>query len=160
LGAIITPTDPVVASTLITGRTAEKYLPARVRHTLSFESSANDGLAYPIVLCSVFLFTRTEFPLQEWLLNTVLYKNVLCGIIAYFVGILAGKGMYKAHHAGLMATKTILPFSLALAFVLLAGFDAIEMNGIIAVFVGGIGFSKFINKNESLKQERVQDFME
>jgi NhaP-type Na+/H+ or K+/H+ antiporter len=30
LGAIVTPTDPVVASTLVTGRKAEKYLPEKI----------------------------------------------------------------------------------------------------------------------------------
>src|SRR5690606_36455060 len=36
LGAIITPTDPVVASTLTTGKTAKKYLPKFIKDSLSF----------------------------------------------------------------------------------------------------------------------------
>ena len=55
IGAIITPTDPVVASTLVTGRKAEKFLPARLRNTLSFEAGANDGFAYPIVFLALYL---------------------------------------------------------------------------------------------------------
>jgi sodium/hydrogen antiporter len=45
VGAVITPTDPVVASSVVTGGVAERNLPSRLRHLLSGESGANDGLA-------------------------------------------------------------------------------------------------------------------
>ena len=50
VGAVVTPTDPVVASSIATGAAAEEALPSRLRSTLSLESGANDGLAYAIVL--------------------------------------------------------------------------------------------------------------
>lgn len=58
LGAVVCPTDPIVASSIVTGQVAEDNLPERVRHTLSAESAANDGLAYPIVLLLVLFLTR------------------------------------------------------------------------------------------------------
>ncbi|NGP09704.1 hypothetical protein G6038_30450 [Rhodococcus sp. 14C212] len=50
LGAALCPTDPVLASNVVTGEAAEKDLPARNRQILSLESGANDGLALPLVL--------------------------------------------------------------------------------------------------------------
>lgn len=35
VGAVVTPTDPVIASTIVTGEVAEQNLPARVRNLLS-----------------------------------------------------------------------------------------------------------------------------
>ena len=46
LAAVLTPTDPVVTSTVVTSRA----VPERVRHTLNLESGLNDGLALPFVL--------------------------------------------------------------------------------------------------------------
>src|SRR5215212_9423632 len=46
LGAVLSPTDPVVTSTVVTSRN----VPAVIRHTLNLESGLNDGLALPIVL--------------------------------------------------------------------------------------------------------------
>ena len=46
LGAVLSPTDPVVTSAVVT---AER-VPRRVRHTLNLESGLNDGLALPFVL--------------------------------------------------------------------------------------------------------------
>jgi len=46
LGAVLTPTDPVVTSSIVTAQ----RVPAAVRHTLNLESGLNDGLALPFVL--------------------------------------------------------------------------------------------------------------
>ena len=46
LGAVLSPTDPVVTSTVVTMR----RVPGLVRHTLNLESGLNDGLALPLVL--------------------------------------------------------------------------------------------------------------
>lgn len=41
IGAIVTPTDPVVSSSILTGDAAEGNLPARLRHLISAESGYN-----------------------------------------------------------------------------------------------------------------------
>ncbi|MDT0676974.1 cation:proton antiporter [Autumnicola musiva] len=161
-GAIITPTDPVIAATLITGEKAKKYLPLLVRRTLSFEAGANDGLAYPVVILAIFLVNNglSGFPAKEFLLQTILYETILCSVIAYIVGRLAGLFMHRSNKHGIMNRKSILPFSLALAFMLLSGLDVMGMNGIIGVFVGGMGYAQYLSKKEDLQEERVQESME
>src|SRR3954453_800636 len=46
LAAVLSPTDPVVTSAVVTSR----LVPSPVRHTLNLESGLNDGLALPFVL--------------------------------------------------------------------------------------------------------------
>ncbi|WP_051286325.1 cation:proton antiporter [Salinimicrobium terrae] len=161
LGAIVTPTDPVVASTLVTGRKAEKYLPAKVRNTLSFEAGVNDGFAYPIVLLALYLLgAEGDGDLSQWFTEVLLYESILCAILAYAVGFSCGFLMKKGHKAGFLNTKTLLSFSIAVALLLLGGFHLLKMNPIIAVFVGGFAFAKDITANEDLKEERIQETME
>lgn len=160
IGAIITPTDPVVASTIVTGKKAEKYLPESIRNTLSFEAGTNDGLAYPIVILSIFLLNKESFPWSEFVTTTLLYETILCAVLAYLAGLAAGKIMHKANKAGYMNPKALLPFSTALALLLLTGLDLLKMNGILGVFVGGLAFARSINKNEDLQEERVEETME
>jgi NhaP-type Na+/H+ or K+/H+ antiporter len=50
LGAVATPTDPIMANSIVTGPFAKKHLPLRVQDTILFESGANDGLAYILVM--------------------------------------------------------------------------------------------------------------
>ncbi|MGB7784978.1 MAG: cation:proton antiporter [Salinimicrobium sp.] len=158
IGAIITPTDPVVAATIITGKKAEKYLPASVRNSLSFEAGANDGLAYPFVLLATFLFNGT-FTAQEWFVESILYETILCAALGFAVGYLSGFLLNKAYTLKQMKESSVLPFSLALSLFLLAGLDYLGMNGIIGVFVGGLGFAHHITKNEAIKEKKVQDAM-
>ena len=47
LGAIVAPNDPVLATTIVSGKIAEKLIPSRVRNLISAESGSNDGLAFP-----------------------------------------------------------------------------------------------------------------
>jgi NhaP-type Na+/H+ or K+/H+ antiporter len=69
-GACITPTDPVLSSVLVHGRFAEHYVPENVRHLLSAESAANDGLALPLVALPLLLL---QFPagaaIGRWFYN-------------------------------------------------------------------------------------------
>src|SRR2546428_11213063 len=51
LAAVLTPTDPVVTSTVVTAQ----RVPSIVRHTLNLESGLNDGLALPFVLFFLIL---------------------------------------------------------------------------------------------------------
>ena len=44
IGAIITPTDPVIAGSLVTGKLAEANIPQRLRYLITLEAGANDGL--------------------------------------------------------------------------------------------------------------------
>ncbi len=161
IGAIVTPTDPVVASTLVTGRKAEKYLPAKIRNTLSFEAGVNDGFAYPIVFLALYLLgAEGDGDLSKWFTKILLYENIGSAILAYLVGHGCGFLMKRSHKAGYLNTKTLLSFSIAVALLLLGGFHLLKMNPIIAVFVGGFAFAKDITANEDLKEERIQETME
>lgn len=161
IGAIITPTDPVVASTLVTGRKAEKFLPAKIRNTLSFEAGVNDGLAYPIVFLALYLLgVEGGGDLGHWFTTVLLYENILCAILAYGVGYGCGYLMKRTHKAGYLNDKTLLSFSTAVALLLLGGFHLLNMNPIIAVFVGGFAFAKDITAHEDLKEKRIQETLE
>ncbi len=161
LGAIITPTDPVVASTLITGQKAQKFLPAKLRNTLSFEAGVNDGLAFPIVFLALYLLNAEGGgDLGNWFVKILLYESILCAILAYAVGYGCGYLLKKTHKAGYLNHKTLLSFSIAVALLLLSGFELLQMNPIIAVFAGGFAFAKDITANEDLEQERIQETME
>ena len=58
LGAVLTPTDPVVTSSVVTAQ----RVPAAIRHTLNLESGLNDGLALPFVLFFLVLAAPGETP--------------------------------------------------------------------------------------------------
>jgi NhaP-type Na+/H+ or K+/H+ antiporter len=80
IGAVVTPTDPVVASSIVTGDLAEENIPGHVRHILSAESGSNDGLAFPLVMLPILFLTRPEGALTHWLTYTLLWE-VLAAVL-------------------------------------------------------------------------------
>lgn len=160
LGAIITPTDPVVSSSMISGKYADKLLNNNIKSSLFFESGINDGLAFPLVAIGWMILKQGEMSWYEWLRTAVLYENVLAIVLGSILGYLAGIVLHHAHKAKLMAQKTLLSFSVGLALMVLTLLELLHMNGIIGVFFAGLLFNRKIETEEDLEEERVQDAME
>ncbi len=152
LGAVLSPTDPVVTSAIVT---AER-IPATIRHTLNLESGLNDGLALPFVLFFLALATGADSPGIE---AARLAGEALAGA-AIGVGVaLVGGWLLTRLPGGGIEHKYEGVYALGLA---LAAFGIAEQtgwaNGLIAVFVGGIALAvarheipdDFLEFNESL----------
>ena len=53
ISSAVTPTDPVLASSITSGQYAEEHVPENVRHIILAESGANDGLGFPFMFLAV-----------------------------------------------------------------------------------------------------------
>ena len=148
LGAVLSPTDPVVTSTVVTAR----RVPAQIRHTLNLESGLNDGLALPVVLFFLVLATPGGEPGIE--AAELVGEAAVGALIGIGLGALGGRlhdhvpGGITARYEGIYA----IGFGLA-AFGLA---DVTFGNGLIAAFVAGITLGFF----EHEITERFADFSE
>jgi sodium/hydrogen antiporter len=93
LGAVLAPTDPVLASDVqVAGpQTGDHEVDEadELRFTLTSEAGLNDGLAFPFVYAAILL--ATEGAVQHWALEWVafyLIGKVLLGVLA---GLLVGR---------------------------------------------------------------------
>ncbi|MDP9476875.1 MAG: cation:proton antiporter [Actinomycetota bacterium] len=158
VGAVVTPTDPVVSSTIVTGDLAEKNLPERLRHTLSGESGANDGLAYPFVLLPILLLTRPPGEaLWHWLTRTLLWEVGAAVVFGVLVGYGAGRLLEWAHGRGTMERTSFLAYTLALSLAVLGAAKLVGTDGILAVFVAGLAFDAAVSESDRAEEERVQE---
>jgi sodium/hydrogen antiporter len=131
LAAVLSPTDPVVTSSVVTAR----RVPALVRHTLNLESGLNDGLALPFVLFFLTLAEpggdATSAALE--LLGKVAVGGVI-GLVLAFVG---GRALTRLPGGGLTRSyEGVYALGLALAAYGLA--EVTFGNGFIAAFVAGV----------------------
>ncbi|GEO94143.1 cation:proton antiporter [Kocuria turfanensis] len=157
LGAIITPTDPVVTTPIVTGSLAENRIPERVRHNLSAESGLNDGLAYLFVLLPVLLLTEPDRAWRE-LLTTVLLREVLgAAVFGALVGFLMGKLFVLVRRHGLMEESSYLAFVVPLALLVLGTGKLLGTDALLAVFVGVAVFGQVIPQRDEAQEDKVQD---
>ena len=158
VGAVVTPTDPVVSSTIVTGELAEENLPDRLRYTLSGESGANDGLAYPFVLLPILLLSRPPGEaLSHWLTHTLLWEVGAAVVFGALVGYGAGRLLEWAQGEGTIERTSFLAYTIALSLAVLGSAKLLGTDGVLAVFVAGLAFDAAVSESDRAEEERVQE---
>jgi NhaP-type Na+/H+ or K+/H+ antiporter len=141
LGAVLAPTDPVLASDVQVGPPLEKSKD-NVRFSLTAEAGMNDGMAFPftwlaIIVAAIGVNNSTE-QLSLWFARDVLYRiaaGVGCGVgigrlLAHLVFYLPEKKSFVVIRDGFVAVSaTLLVYGLT---------EMIKGYGFVAVFVTAI----------------------
>ena len=137
LGAILAPTDPVLASDVQVQHPEDRDA---LRVALTAEAGLNDGAAFPVVLLALVMLAETP-DYVRWLTLDVVWA-VAGGIaLGAFCGTLLAHGVDRLRRSG-----KSLEFEEFLAFGLIAITYGIALAshtyGFIAVFVAGISFAR------------------
>lgn len=138
LGAIVAPTDPVLAG-MVTVDAASDRDP--VRYALSGEAGLNDGMAFPFVALGVLLVNGAAPDWGGWALD------YLWAIPAGFaIGFLLGRGtgllVIRLHSRFGDATAPSDFLVLGLMTLAYAGAELVHALGFIAVFAAGVGLRR------------------
>lgn len=156
LGAILTPTDPVVASALVDGRLAEANLPRWLRRSLQLEAGANDGLALVFVLVPALVLTLPGDDVGTIAGEAVSQVGLALGVGAV-MGVAAAKVVDLAEDHQATAGGFFLVSALALALLTLGAVHALGGTGILGAFVAGLTFSLMLEQRYAQQLEQTQD---
>jgi sodium/hydrogen antiporter len=157
LGAIITPTDPVVTPPVVTGSLAEEKVPERVRHNLSAESGINDGAAYLFVLAPILLITAPGTAWQELLTRVLLWEVLGGAVFGALAGWLLGRLFVVVRDRGWMEESSYLGFLVPLGLVVLGTGKLLGFDAVLSVFVAAAVFGQTIPQRAEEQEDRVQD---
>ncbi len=131
LAAVLTPTDPVVTSAVVTSQ----KVPSKIRHTLNLESGLNDGLALPFVLFFLVLAAPGGNASEEAV--KLLGEAAFGAALGVLLGLAAGR-LRRRLPAGGLSTRYEGIYAVGFG---LAAYGLAEVtfgNGLIAAFVCGI----------------------
>jgi sodium/hydrogen antiporter len=140
LGAVLAPTDPVLASDVqVEGPASDEEDEDEVRFSLTSEAGLNDGLAFPFANLAVLIAITGISPGNWWadfLFIEVLYKLTV-GTIA---GLVAGKLLAYAIFGRRSPFPLTMDGMVALAATLIAfaGAELAGGYGFLAVFVAAV----------------------
>ena len=90
MGACVTATDPVLASSVVGKGKFAKRVPGHLRNLLSAESAANDGMAIPFLYLALYIIMdshNARRAIRDWVLITVLYEVVMGSVLGALIGI-------------------------------------------------------------------------
>ena len=159
IGAILTPTDPVVASSLVTGSLAEANLPRWLRRSLQLEAGANDGLAIVFVLVSALVLTlpSDDMGIIAGRVATQLAVAIALGLA---IGFVAAKLVDFAEDHQTASGGFFLVSALALALLTLGSVHSLGGTGVLASFIAGMTFSLALGERYAEELEEVQSAIE
>jgi sodium/hydrogen antiporter len=138
LGAVLAPTDPVLASDVQVGEPVDsEKADDEVRFTLTSEAGLNDGLAFPLVYAAIALAAAGGAGwIGEWALVDLLYRcgaGVVCGLL---IGKLLGRLFFRAQVSDLRLAEHRDGFvALGATFLAYGLTELVHGYGFIAVFV-------------------------
>ncbi|WP_131669046.1 cation:proton antiporter [Psychrobacter pygoscelis] len=162
LGAVLAPTDPVLASSIQVGppNTGNED---NTRFSLTSEAGLNDGLAFPFVYLAIKIAEAashgegiTSSLLLEWFTVDVLWK-IIAGLLAgIFVGKIVAKIVFsdKARDTTLSQGYTVIALTL-LSYGLA---EIIHSYGFIAVFIAAVTFRRSEHNHDY--HHKLHDFAE
>ncbi len=137
LGAILAPTDPVLATDTQSRYPGDKD---QLRFTLTSEAGMNDGTAFPFVMLGLGLLGLHELGDfgWQWVLIDVLWATVAAVVIGIAGGVLVGKVVWKLR--GQHKEHDVLDDLVALGLIAMVYGLSLLLNawGFIAVFFAAV----------------------
>jgi len=155
VGTCLSPTDPVLASSVVSGEPAEQHLPARVRQLLTAESGANDGLALPLVGVAVVVVLPAT-----WTADTavrLVWEVLGATAVGLLAGVLAGLGLKAATRHRDLAPGPELVYTLLLAVAVLGVARLAGTDGVLAAFIAALAYNWCIGDQERESEARVDE---
>jgi len=122
VAACLTPTDPVLAASIIGNSQFSNRVPKRIKHMLSAEARCNDGISFPFLFIGLYCLTEITAAdvAKEWFLMTILWQCAFGILLGMVIGI---------------ASNQILRFSTDRKYIDEAGFTVFYL--LLAIFSVG-----------------------
>lgn len=142
LAAILTPTDAALGQAV----TENETIPDRIRTAIVSESGLNDGLALPLVVLFAALAAGGSNDGTAYWVESVGSQIILGPLVGIAIGYCGGRLVALADEHGWMSewAEGIAAMAVALAAFMLA--EAVQGNGFLAAFAGGLAFGKGLGR--------------
>lgn len=150
IAACVTPTDPVLSSSIVKGKFADKNIPRELQRIIIAESGANDGLGYPFLFLPLYLLKYTHGPqatggagkaIGLWFHESWAYTILLSIVYGIVVGWIAKELLHWAEEHSFVDRESFLVFAITLALFIVGTVGLIGSDDVLACFVAGNSFT-------------------
>lgn len=160
LGAVLAPTDPVLASDVQVGGPGEGQ-EDQVRFGLTSEAGLNDGLAFPFTYLAILAATYGLAPqawLGEWGFYYLFYKVAVGVAVGWILGTLLMQLIFRTEVKTKLAETGEGFVALAAVFIVYGATELLQGYGFLAVFVAALALRHY--EREHHYHGHMHDFIE
>lgn len=160
LGAVLAPTDPVLASDVQVGP-PHQGREHPVRFALTTEAGINDGLAFPFVYLGLLVAAEGMSPTTwgvEWLMRDVLYRIAVGAAAGWLGARFLGVILFYVPRGSVLADTAAGVLALAGIVLCYGSTELVEGYGFIAVAVMGLTLRRV--QKDHVFHRRLHDFSE
>lgn len=143
ISACLTPTDPVLASSVLSGSKFSARVPKRIRHLLAAESACNDGVSFPFLYAGIVYYTSSQAGegVRDWVLYTLLWQCLLGGIVGFVIGAAANRLLRFSDKRGHISPSAFIVFYLLFAILSVGVGSTAGTDDFLVAFGAGVGFA-------------------
>ncbi|RDW82676.1 hypothetical protein BP6252_03788 [Coleophoma cylindrospora] len=164
IGACLSPTDPVLAASVLAKSRFSERVPNRLKHLLSAESACNDGVSFPFLYIGLSIYTTSSASaaFKEWLFITVLWQCAFGLVFGYLIGQVANKLLRYSETNEYISQPSFVVFYLLLAMLSIGLGSTLGSDDFLIAFGAGVGFGHdgwFSKKTKSMPLRAIIDLI-
>ena len=160
LGAILAPTDPVLADDVQVERPGDEEAEDEARFSITAEAGLNDGMAFPFVMLALFAAQRGVDDIGAWIVEWGVFDLVYAVVIGLVFGAVAGRLIamltYRIVDKGWLAAPFDGYIAVASILAVYGSAEIAEGYGFLAVFAAGVAFRRYERSHEY--NQRLHEF--
>jgi sodium/hydrogen antiporter len=159
LGAVLAPTDPILAGPLEEHSLDDE---SEDRFGLSSEAGFNDGFAFPFIYLGLYAtLSLAEWRswIGYWVVMDLLYAVVLALPVGWYLGLFCGRWFLERASKGEVSEKRLDFVPLALLLAVYGLVEALGAYGFLAAFTTGLGLRRALDE-EHEQLGRLANFTE
>ena len=164
VAACLTPTDPVLAASILSNSQFSQRVPKRIKDMLSAESGCNDGISFPFLYIGLFILTNVsiEDAMKQWFTITVLWQCTFGTAAGMVIGTAFNKILRYSSSRGYIDAPGFTVFYLLLAILSVGLASTLGSDDFLVAFGAGYGFSRdgwFAKKTKEAHMPNIIDLL-
>ncbi|EKD18117.1 uncharacterized protein L3040_007703 [Drepanopeziza brunnea f. sp. 'multigermtubi'] len=144
IGACLSPTDPVLAASVLSESRFSGRVPKRLKDLLSAESACNDGISFPFLYIGLVALNYshdTGEAFKEWFTITVLWQCAFGVTIGLLIGNIANRVLRFSESRSYISRPSFVVFYLLLAILGIGVGSTLGTDDFLVAFGAGVGFA-------------------
>ncbi|EME46457.1 hypothetical protein DOTSEDRAFT_70456 [Dothistroma septosporum NZE10] len=164
IAACLTPTDPVLAASILSNSQFSVRVPKRLKDMLSAETGCNDGISFPFLYLGLYLLTQPtgDMALRDWFLITLLWQCVFGTFVGIVIGTFFNWTLRFSEARDYIDRAGFVVFYLLLALFSVGVGSTLGSDDFLVAFGAGYGFARdgwFSQKTKQTALPQIIDLL-